>query len=279
MAPLQVIMNSLPQLSRANIALQTVTDLGFALTSDKPEDLTEAAVPVNELQKLELKALTHTYKRENECEDFAIGPVDLVIERGELLFITGGNGSGKTTLVKLITGLYMPETGHIHLNGRLIDEHNVEWYRQHFSVVFSDFYLFEHLLGLSKHDTEIQAQHYLEELKLSQKVKVANGKLSTTELSQGQRKRLALLTAYLEDRPVYVFDEWAADQDPYFKNIFYMHLLPELKARGKTVIVISHDDRYFDVADRIIKLSDGQIISDPANPAAGFQMAASRPAS
>ena len=102
----------------------------------------------------------------------------------------------------------------------------------------------------------------MEQLKLSNKVQIKQGKFSTTDLSQGQRKRLALLTAYLEDRPIYVFDEWAADQDPYFKNIFYTQLLPALKARNKTVLVISHDDRYYHVADRIIKLDDGQIVSD-----------------
>jgi putative ATP-binding cassette transporter len=93
-------------------------------------------------------------------------------------------------------------------------------------------------------------------------VKVEDGKLSTTDLSQGQRKRLALLTAYLEDRPIYLFDEWAADQDPHFKNVFYRELLPALRARGKTVFVISHDDRFYDVADRLIKLDYGKIVHD-----------------
>jgi len=127
---------------------------------------------------------------------------------------------------------------------------------------FSDFYLFEQLLGIEGETLDERARGYLEELKLSQKVKVSEGKFSTTDLSQGQRKRLALLTAYMEDRPIYIFDEWAADQDPHFKNLFYVHMLPELKAKGKTVFVISHDDHYYYVADRIIKLIDGQIVSD-----------------
>jgi putative ATP-binding cassette transporter len=73
-----------------------------------------------------------------------------------------------------------------------------------------------------------------------------------------------LLTAYIEDRPIYVFDEWAADQDPFFKRVFYYNFLPELKARGKAVLVISHDDRYYNVADRIIRLDCGSVVAVPA---------------
>jgi putative ATP-binding cassette transporter len=95
-------------------------------------------------------------------------------------------------------------------------------------------------------------------------VKVVDGAFSNRALSTGQRKRLALVVAYLEDRPFYLFDEWAADQDPSFKAVFYEQLLPELRARGKAVIVITHDDRYFDLADRLLKLDNGQIVSDTA---------------
>jgi putative pyoverdin transport system ATP-binding/permease protein len=129
-------------------------------------------------------------------------------------------------------------------------------------VVFSDFFLFDSLLGLEAPKLDEKAREYLVKLQLNHKLEVKEGVLSTTELSQGQRKRLALLTAYLEDRSIYLFDEWAADQDPTFKQIFYHSLLPELKARGKTVIVISHDDHYYDVADRVIKLADGKLEYD-----------------
>jgi putative pyoverdin transport system ATP-binding/permease protein len=181
---------------------------------------------------------------------------------GELIFITGGNGSGKTTLVKLLTGLYVPESGEIRLDGEAVTDCNQVYYRRHFSVVFSDFYLFESLLGLQAPELDARARDYLVQLQLDQKVHVKDGKFSTVELSQGQRKRLALLTTYLEDRAIYVFDEWAADQDPFFKEVFYLKLLPELKAKGKTVLVISHDDRYYYVADRLIKLNYGQMEYD-----------------
>lgn len=160
----------------------------------------------------------------------------------------------------MIAGLYIPETGEICLDGKTITERNRESYRQLFATVFSDFYLFERILGINLNNLDAQAQEYLTKLNLEQKVQVKEGILSTTDLSQGQRKCLALLTAYLEDRPIYLFDEWASDQDPFFREIFYKQLLPELKHRGKTVLVISHDDRYFHLADRVIKLEYGKLV-------------------
>ncbi len=135
---------------------------------------------------------------------------------------------------------------------------------EYFSVVFSDFYLFDALLGLRGADLDARATRYLMELELDDKVQIRDGAFSTTALSQGQRKRLALLTAFLEDRPIYVFDEWAADQDPHYREIFYRRLLPDLKARGKTVLVISHDDRYYHLASRIIRLEYGKVGVDKA---------------
>jgi putative pyoverdin transport system ATP-binding/permease protein len=265
MTPLQVILNTLPQIGRANVALRNTEQLGFQLSSGSKAEAPVAELPAEEWQALELESVTHTYRREGESTDFTLGPINLSFRPGELVFIVGGNGSGKTTLVKLLTGLYVPEQGHIILNGRRIEETSRESYRQYFSTVFSDFYLFERMLGLTNPALDDQAQEYLAQLKLLDKVKIVHGTLSTTELSQGQRKRLALLTAYLEDRPIYVFDEWAADQDPHFKAVFYLKLLPELKAKGKTIFVISHDDRYYHVADRIIKLDEGLVVSDSVN--------------
>ena len=146
------------------------------------------------------------------------------------------------------------------LDGIPIDDRLRESYRQLFSTVFADFYLFDRLVGIRLEDLDATAKMYLEKLQLDRKVAVRDGKLSTIALSQGQRKRLALLTAYLEDRPIYLFDEWAADQDPFFREVFYKQILPELKQRGKAVLVISHDDRYFHLADRLVKLDYGKIV-------------------
>jgi putative ATP-binding cassette transporter len=264
MTPLQVTMNSLPQIARANVALQTVNRLEFELSSQQPEKSSADCESIQEWHKLNFNSVTHIYRREGETSNFMLGPIDLTFRPGEIVFFVGGNGSGKTTLMKLMTGLYMPESGSISMDGTQIETEKAELYRQYFSVVFSDFYLFESTFGLNGPGMDRQAVEYLELLKLSHKVQVVNGRFSTTDLSQGQRKRLALLIALLEDRPIYVFDEWAADQDPYFKNVFYLQILSGLKARGKTVFVISHDDRYYQVAERIIKLEDGQIVSDRA---------------
>ena len=265
MTPLEVLLNLLPTLGRANVALRKVDQLGLSLKSQLREDIEAPVAPPSSYDGLELENVTHTYRLDGVEESFVCGPINLSFNTSEIVFLIGGNGSGKTTLAKLLTGLYAPETGRIRLNGELITDATRENYRQIFSTVFSDFYLFDTLLGLNGPDLDSQTRYYLSHLQLAHKVNVADRKLSTTELSQGQRKRLALLTAYLEDRPFYVFDEWAADQDPYFKEIFYLQLLPELKAKGKTVVVISHDDRYYYMADRIIKLDYGKLISETAN--------------
>lgn len=253
--PCQNILERLPALFQANVALQKVEKMGLALASQKED--TTLLQPINSASAiLKLEEVTHNYRGEEDTQ-FTLGPISLTFYPSELVFIVGGNGSGKSTLAKIITGLYIPKTGKIKLNNNLIEDHNREWYRQHFSAIFSDFYLFDRLLGV-KGDT----QKYLQLLQLNHKVQIEGSILSTTALSQGQRKRLALLTAYLEDRPIYLFDEWASDQDPSFREIFYKQLLPELKQRGKTVLVITHDDHYFYLADRIIKLDYGKVEFD-----------------
>src|SRR5882724_2214680 len=260
MAPLEILSFTLPALLRAKVALNKVESLGLSLKAQATEkDALEQPNPEDSWGQLELVGVTHTYHREKENSSFMLGPIDLTFVPGEMVFITGGNGSGKTTLAKLISGLYFPEEGEIRLNGQPITDENRDSYRQHFTVVFSDFFLFDSLLGLDAPKLDEKARYYLGKLHLEHKLKVEDGRLSRLDLSQGQRKRLALLTAYLEDRSIYLFDEWAADQDPVFKETFYLQLLPELKSRGKTVIVISHDDRYYHVADRVIKLEDGQL--------------------
>jgi len=259
--PLRSILQSLPNLSRASVALQKLDSLGLSLLEQSEVIDTPQLNLKLAWQQLNLSAVTHAYRGESAEYSFTLGPLDLTFRSGELVFILGGNGSGKSTLVKLITGLYTPETGQIYIDNQPITEQNREWYRQQFSVVFADFYLFEQLLGIDKSNLQ-QIQDYLNLLQLESKVQVSDGKLSTIALSQGQRKRLALLTAYLEDRPIYIFDEWASDQDPVFKEIFYTQLLVQLRNRGKTVLVISHDDRYFHLGDRIIKLDYGKVEYD-----------------
>jgi putative ATP-binding cassette transporter len=261
--PLQGIMLSAPNLGRANVALGNMEELGLQLSSQSIEvdarGLTEMRAA---WRSFEMINVSHQYRQEGQEHNFVLGPINLEFSPGEIIFLTGGNGSGKTTFAKILAGLYAPETGEIRLDGQPVTDQNRVDFRELFSAVFSDFHLFDTLLGLSGPELDYRAQEYLVQLQLNHKVEIKQGKLSTIELSQGQRKRLALLTAFLEDRPIYVFDEWAADQDPMFKKFFYYDLLQELKSRGKTVFVISHDDRYYDVGDRLLKFESGKLVSD-----------------
>ncbi len=268
MGPLAGILSVLPVFGRANVSLRKIEHLGLALTSrlsDHSQAARHDAAPA--FRRLELTGIRHAYHGEREDHTFTLGPMNLAFQPGEIVFLVGGNGSGKSTLAKIITGLYPPTLGEIRVDGKLIDDHNRDNYRQLFSAVFADFYLFDSFPGLERSNLDSQVGAYLKRLHLDHKVKIRNGTLSTTELSQGQRKRLALLTAYLEDRPFYLFDEWASDQDPLFKDVFYTQLLPELKAKHKAVLVISHDDRYFHLADRLIKLDYGQIVAEETHAA------------
>jgi putative ATP-binding cassette transporter len=260
--PLQGILQALPTWSQVNIALRKIDAFGLSL-QECAENLDESRDnSVILADRLEFKNIIHTYHQENKENNFTIGEINLNICAGELIFIVGGNGSGKSTLAKIIAGLYVPDTGRILWDGNEVNDNNRSQYRQLFSTVFADFYLFEQILGVSEDNLDDRAREYLIQLQIEHKVKIESGILSTLNLSQGQRKRLALLTAYLENRSIYLFDEWASDQDPYFREIFYKQILKEFKQRGKTVLVISHDDRYFHLADRLIKLDYGKIAED-----------------
>jgi putative ATP-binding cassette transporter len=269
MGPLAGLLGSLSVFSRASVSLSKVESLGLALSKNPNDNLaisggSFASAP---FESLELTGVKHHYHREREDDNFMLGPLDLSLRPGELVFLIGGNGSGKSTLAKVVTGLYPPAEGQIRLNGVLIGDTNRDEYRQCFSTVFSDYFLFDRIVGKGGAEGDRRAREYLEHLHLNHKVSIKDGVFSTTQLSQGQRKRLALLCAYIEDRPFYLFDEWASDQDPLFKEVFYNELLPELRSLGKAVLVITHDDRYFGCADRLIKLDYGRLTGGVAEPA------------
>lgn len=255
--PVGDLMLSMPVLRQAGIAWQRVQRLDGRLT-DEERQLLEPDPFGAELHTLELDDVSHHYQTSAD-DHFTLGPISLHIGRGEILFITGGNGTGKTTLAMLLLGLYAPESGEIRWNGVAVSDANRDNYRQKFSAIFSDGHLFEHLPFADRPDVSAAATAYLRALGLPDNVRIEEGRFSTIKLSMGQRKRLALVSSYLEDRPVYLFDEWAADQDPVFKRVFYTQIAPDLKARGKTVIIISHDDAYFAYADRTIQLDSGRL--------------------
>lgn len=257
--PLESLLMNIPRANLARVSAERIDEITRSMPASEIPT-TGTARPA--LRNVALRGVLHRYYHEQSDDFFTLGPVNLEFNAGEIVFLVGGNGSGKTTLAKLLVGLYPPEEGTIVLNGEPVDESNRDHYRQLFSTIFSDFHLFDRLLETEAGATALdnEGNRLLAKLHLQHKVKVQNGAFTTQALSQGQRKRLALVVAYLEDRPFLLFDEWAADQDPVFKDVFYREVLPELRAMGKTVLVISHDDRYFHLADRLIRMENGQIV-------------------
>jgi putative ATP-binding cassette transporter len=262
MTPLWGIIGALPAVARGQSALAAIERLGIVLDNAASPAAPAAAANAARAPTLRLRGVRFRYDDEPAASAaFSLGPINLELTAGELLFVVGGNGSGKSTFVKVLCGLYAPAAGTIDVDGVAVEDPTRGAYRELFSVVFSDFHLFRELHGIAAQRLREVAPHHLRTLQLDGAVSLHDGRFSTTALSQGQRKRLALLTAYLEDRPIMVFDEWAADQDPEYKRIFYTQLVPELRARGKTVVVITHDDRYFHLGDRVLKLEDGRVAS------------------
>ena len=262
--PLENLIANLPIISRAQIAFRRIADLSERFSSPEPHlllDADESRTPT--MKHLELRDVQYAFPPVEGSAPFKLGQVNLTIEPGEILFIVGENGCGKTTLIKLLLGLYTPQQGEIRLNGTTVDAHGLDDYRQMFTTIFADYYLFDELVQSDKALPD-DANQYLERMEIAHKVSIRDGAFTTTDLSTGQRKRLALINAWLDERPVLVFDEWAADQDPTFRRVFYTELLPDLKRLGKTIIVISHDDRYFDIADQLVRMEAGRVITEKA---------------
>ena len=251
--PVHGILDTIPNLIDVRISIKRINSLLQEITSLQDENVNETEVSDEIKINLKLNEIEYDYDKNDE-RSFKVGPISYEFNSKEIVFITGGNGSGKSTLAKLITGLYKPSKGEITLNNIKVPEKILS---ENFSAVFGDFYLFDKLYGIDYKDKEKEIKKYLEILQLDKKVEIKDGKFSTTKLSTGQKKRLALLVTYLEDRLIYLFDEWAADQDPEFRLFFYDTLLPELKERGKCVIAITHDEHYFNLADKIIKMEMG----------------------
>ncbi|MCF5723653.1 cyclic peptide export ABC transporter [Pseudomonas syringae] len=262
--PLEHLIGTLPIVSRAQIAFRRIAELSEQFSSPEPHLLlADQGAKANPVHTLELRDVSFAFPPVAGSDAFRLGPVNLKINEGEIIFIVGENGCGKTTLIKLLLGLYPPQQGEVRLNGQLVDAENRDDYRQLFTTIFADYYLFDDVVQGDQHIPE-DANRYLQRLEIAHKVSVLDGKFTTTDLSTGQRKRLALVNAWLEERPVLVFDEWAADQDPTFRRIFYTELLPDLKRLGKTIIVISHDDRYFNVADQLVRMEAGRVMAEMA---------------
>lgn len=273
--PLGQVMGAYGAFVNAQISFKRIAQLSADFANPEPHlaDATTGSSP-NEpplpaVASIELRGARYTFPTSEGVEPFSLGPIDLTVKGGDILMVVGENGSGKTTLIKLLLGLYQPQEGQLLLNGEPVTPESRDDYRQLFSAIHFDYHLFDDLV-VPGGVVPAAAQTYLEKLEIAHKVGVENGRFTTTDLSAGQRKRLALIQVYLEGRPIIVFDEWAAEQDPTFRRLFYTEMLPDLKDQGKTLIVISHDDRYFGYADRLVRLGKGRIaetIDDPDGPA------------
>ncbi|WP_406826325.1 cyclic peptide export ABC transporter [Pedobacter sp. KACC 23697] len=257
---IETVMVLLPSLMRARIASNHLMDLQKELAEEEYEvQGLSQQVKRDAFESIAIKDLEYHYSATKTS--FGIGPVNFQVNKGDTVFIYGGNGSGKTTFIHNMLGLITPSDGQILLNNVPVTSERYASYRAVFSVVFSDFYLFNELIGID-HFNEDRWAYYLNLFEMEHKVKIENKCFSTTDLSTGQRKRLALIAALMEEKPVLVIDEWAADQDPYFREKFYTKIIPLLKAEGLTIIAITHDDKYYYCADKLYKMDYGKLIKE-----------------
>lgn len=265
--PIVSLVGLVQTYTTANVAAENIENLELALDRHvRPATKRRARRIIlrqNLFDEITFERVQFEYPSTDGHVPFRLGPLNLSISRGETIFVTGGNGSGKSTFLRLLTCLYFPTKGVIRLDRRRLSEANAETYRDLFSVIFYDYHLFDRLYGLSDVDPQ-QVEALLEQFQLSGVTGVVGDRFETLNLSSGQKRRLALLVSTLENKPICVFDEWAAEQDPDFRRYFYTDTLAELKAQGKTLIVVTHDDHYYhmDYIDRIIKLQEGQIVSE-----------------
>jgi putative ATP-binding cassette transporter len=256
--PLSNLATALPTFSAANVAVAGIERIEEALEQARsrvPLD-SGAGIDYSSFETITLENVVYRYLDKHGQPMFTLGPIDLTIRRGETIFLIGGNGSGKSTLLKILTSLYYPHSGRILVDGRPLTPESYRAFRALYSPIFVDYHVFKVLYGLRPVDPQ-RASELLSLLEIEDKTAIVADRFTNTELSTGQRKRLAMLINLLEARPIQVLDEWAADQDPVYRRFFYEGLLRDLKADGRTVIAATHDDHYFHVADRVLRMENG----------------------
>ncbi|MBF0200242.1 MAG: cyclic peptide export ABC transporter [Desulfamplus sp.] len=264
--PANHLVSAIPLISRSNIAVENIYSLEKRLDDASGPYRSKGSVPVSkfsDFKEIEFRDVLFSYVDANNVPLFSLGPLNMSLKAGEIIFIVGGNGSGKSSFMKIVTGLYYPDSGSILVDGTPLTIANYPAYREFFSVIFGDFHLFDKLYGFDDID-ETMVGNLLKTMELEKKTEFIDRGFTNINLSTGQRKRLAMIVALLENRPICVFDEWAADQDPIFREFFYTKLLEKMKKEGKTVIAVSHDDRYFQMADRVIKMEYGKFVEKKA---------------
>ncbi len=255
------LVQSIPILSNANAAADRLEELDADLHATISKEADERRV-AKRFNKIEMRNIVFSYVDRFSEKAFTIGPIDFTLRSGELVFITGGNGSGKSTFLRVLAGLYPPDSGEITLDGMRINDHTRDAYRSLMSAIFFDYHLFQRLYGMPEADPA-EVDRLLTQFRLEDKTDLSHGEFRTLDLSGGQRRRLALIVSLLEKRPILLLDEWTAEQDPEFRRKFYDELLPEMMQNGATVVVITHDDRYLDelqLSARRIRMDEGRIV-------------------
>ena len=262
--PIGDVVVAIPALARAGAAIDNINNLERDLKQNQNEiEIYAETQPLHEepFTSLACHGLSFAYPPSpgNGPHGFQLEPFDFSLRAGEIVFIVGGNGSGKSTFLRLLTALYPPANGRLIWNDREVTPDRLASYRNLFTPIFSDFHIFKRILGVPNID-EDHVRMLIARMDLTGKTDIANRRLTNIDLSSGQKKRLALILAQLDNRPIFVFDEWAADQDPVFRRFFYTQLLPEMKRQGHTILAVTHDDQYFSCADRVLKMEYGRFL-------------------
>jgi len=258
-SPFNSIINAVPQISQAQVSWDRIKDFLKSGTTNNAllEKVNPTSINVRQVESLQVQNVSFKYPQVAQDEEtYGIGPINFQAKKGDIIYIIGGNGSGKTTFLKILIGLYETNEGEILINGAQV---STEMLGEYFSVIYSDFYLFKNIYGIKKERLN-QVYAWLKTLGLSEKVDIVDGQFTTLDLSKGQLKRLAIIKSYLEDRSIYFFDECAADLDPDFKEFFYNELLPKMRNEGKILIIITHDEKYFNLANKTYKMVMGKMI-------------------
>jgi len=271
--PIGAVVAAVPSFTDSDVALRKIKDIDDQLEdaldaqhaqeatngTSSPETLEKFQDALGNITEISLRDVRFSYPGTSDSPGFAVGPINATFKKGEITFITGGNGAGKSTIIAVLTGLRPAAGGSIMVNDCPVPTDALQLYRDHFATVLSDYHLFRELYGIDDIDPK-RVQTLLKQMEIDDKVELDDNAFSTTSLSQGQRKRLALIAALLEEKPVLVLDEWAADQDPHFRSVFYEKILPSLRKQGKIIICVTHDDRWFDTADTIYHVRDGEFV-------------------
>jgi putative pyoverdin transport system ATP-binding/permease protein len=257
------IVQTIPVLLAADVASDNIERLEARLRAIASAAQVGTLEPRRRFDKIEMRNVVFSYKDKSSEAVFRVGPLNFTLHSGDLVFVSGGNGSGKSTFLKLLSGLYEPDSGEILLDGVRIDDANRDAYRELIAAIFVDYHLFQRLYGITDPDPG-EVDRLLTQFRLLEKTRLGgDGEFSTLDLSGGQRKRLALIVSLLEKRPILLLDEWTADQDPDFRRKFYDELLPELQQAGATIVVITHDDRYLaelDLPARKLRMDEGRFV-------------------